>query len=197
MKKGTFAYLFLGMLASLLVLGATGCARKHIVSSPPTKRPAAQKTAPPRQEEKQVKPGLIEETYVIDAPKEEAPAARVKEGELEDDPLPAPVADAPEEKAIDRPAGEQGTKDAPAPEAQAVPKAGTYFVQIGAFSDLKNANKALARLLSDGYEGSRLSRTDDGLFRVQAGTFPDQDSAEEVLSKLLSDYPNGFVLKTD
>ena len=81
-----------------------------------------------------------------------------------------------------------------APESEAVLSGEIYYVQIGAFSDLENANRALARLLSDGYEGSRLSKTEDGLFRVQAGTFPDEASAGEALSKLLADYPKGFVL---
>jgi len=70
-----------------------------------------------------------------------------------------------------------------------------YFVQVGAFSDLENANAVLARLLSDGYKGSKLSKTADGLFRVQAGAFSDQASAEAVMQALKSEFPKGFVLK--
>ncbi|WP_319470139.1 SPOR domain-containing protein [uncultured Pseudodesulfovibrio sp.] len=72
-----------------------------------------------------------------------------------------------------------------------------YYVQVGAFSNLENANRALARLISDGYKGSRLVRTDDGLYRAQAGAFPDEVSAGNALEKLHTDYPKGFVLKTD
>lgn len=72
---------------------------------------------------------------------------------------------------------------------------GPYFVQVGAFSDMENANRALTRLIDDGYKGSVIVKTDEGLFRVQAGSFPDEATAGAALDKLKSDYPKGFVLK--
>jgi DedD protein len=72
---------------------------------------------------------------------------------------------------------------------------GPYYVQVGAFSDMENANRALTRLIDDGYKGSVMVKTDEGLFRVQAGSFPDEATAGAALDKLKSDYPKGFVLK--
>ncbi|WP_207260801.1 SPOR domain-containing protein [Desulfovibrio sp. Huiquan2017] len=72
---------------------------------------------------------------------------------------------------------------------------GPYYVQVGAFSDVENANRALERLIADGYKGSVLVKTDEGLFRVQAGSFPDEATAGAALEKLKADYPKGFVLK--
>jgi cell division protein FtsN len=72
---------------------------------------------------------------------------------------------------------------------------GPYYVQVGAFSDMENADRALKRLIADGYKGSVMIKTDEGLFRVQAGSFPDETAAGAALEELRTDYPNGFVLK--
>lgn len=72
---------------------------------------------------------------------------------------------------------------------------GPYYVQVGAFSDMENADRALKRLIADGYKGSVMIKTDEGLFRVQAGSFPDEAAAGAALEELRTDYPNGFVLK--
>jgi len=72
---------------------------------------------------------------------------------------------------------------------------GPYYVQVGAFSDQENANRALKRLIADDYKGSVMVKTDEGLFRVQAGAFPDEATAGAALEKLKADYPKGFVLK--
>ncbi|EGB15113.1 Sporulation domain-containing protein [Pseudodesulfovibrio mercurii] len=79
--------------------------------------------------------------------------------------------------------------------APAVAAGGPYYVQVGAFSDVTNANRALERLIADGYKGSVMVKTDEGLFRVQAGSFPDEATAGAALEKLKADYPKGFVLK--
>jgi len=229
MKKRTTTCLFFAAMTAMLIL-TTGCARKHIVSSPPTEEPAKQVevTPAPQPEAAQEQPGLIDETYEVDAPEEAgAPEAKIEESDLAEDVTPAPakvdgemaepakteVQEAnemkeeaaaaavatPEAEAAAKPVEEQTAADVSEPEVEeeATPLTGMYYVQIGAFSDLENANRALARLLSDGYKGSRLSKMDDGLFRVQAGAFPDETSAGEALSKLLTDYPKGFVLKQD
>jgi DedD protein len=202
MKKKIMTTLFLGVLASLMLLMTGGCGRKHIVSSPPTPKATKSVKAEPTTKAKkaQKKPGLIEETYTVDAPKESAPAPIIKESELKDEPVVAPVVQdkadgavkATSQAAVEQPADKQATPLAP--EAKKALQDEVYYVQVGAFSDLENANRALARLLSDGYEGSKLSKTEDGLFRVQAGTFSDKVLAGEALSKLLADYPKGFIL---
>lgn len=189
MKKKIMSSLFCGVLAVLLILVMGGCGRKHIVSSPPTKQ--VERLPAPKVEVVPEKPGLIEETYIVDAPEEAAPAAIIKEGELDAEPVAASATIASPE-VVAQPVVVQTTPQKA--EAKADPQGDIYYVQIGAFSDLENANRALARILSDGYKGSKLSRTEDGLFRVQAGTFPDKVSAEEALSKLLADYPKGFIL---
>ncbi|OIQ50307.1 rare lipoprotein A [Pseudodesulfovibrio hydrargyri] len=93
-------------------------------------------------------------------------------------------------------AGTDGATRADTPAATpAVAAGGPYYVQVGAFSDEKNANRALQRLIADGYKGSVMVKTDEGLFRVQAGSFPDEATAGAALDKLRTDYPKGFVLK--
>jgi len=219
MKKSIVALIVL--TASAVMLG--GCFRKHIESAPPVKQPARQvevKPAPtPAKVEEQ--PEIIEETYIVDAPEEAAiQPADVDEGDLAEEPLPeAEVVkgQAKEEsaKAVETPTAEK-TEAVVAAEKEVITEevsitekvvvteevasptktgTGMYYVQIGAFSDLENANKVLARLLSDGYKDSVLSKTDTGLFRVQAGAFPDETSAEKALTKLKTDYPEGFVFK--
>lgn len=90
--------------------------------------------------------------------------------------------------------------EAAAPAATTMPEiaeTGPYFVQVGAFSDLENANKVLAGLLSDGYKGSMLQKTDNDMYRVHAGAFADKANAEAALEKLRPGFPNGFVIKID
>ena len=93
MKRKMKTSLFFCVLTALLILIMSGCGRKHIVSSPPAQQPAKQaETKPtPKPEAAQDKPGLTEETYVVDAPEETAPAATIKEGELEEEPLAIPT----------------------------------------------------------------------------------------------------------
>ena len=78
-----------------------------------------------------------------------------------------------------------------------VAETGPYYVQVGAFSDLENANKVLAGLLSDGYKGSMLEKTDNGMYRVHAGAFENKDDAALALESLKAGFPNGFVLKVE
>lgn len=213
----------------LLALALGGCARQHIVSSPPAQRPADRATpraadpAPAPEPAPTADPErtrVDEGVYVVDAPATEDPARQVREVELGEEPLAEEPADGALPPAAP-PAATQATTEGPTeaePDAAAathaplggeaqpgatasampeVVEGGKYYVQVGAFSDLENANRALARLIADGYKGSKLDATDDGLFRVQAGAFADHDSAELALSRLRADYPKGFVLKTD
>ena len=79
--------------------------------------------------------------------------------------------------------------------APALAAGGPYYVQVGAFGELDNANRVLSRLLKDGYKDSVLIRTDEGLYRVQAGSFPDETAAGKALDALRTDFPKGFVLR--
>ncbi|WP_285906059.1 SPOR domain-containing protein [Pseudodesulfovibrio pelocollis] len=200
-------------LMAALIVG--GCARQHIVSSPPAQRPSERTIPLPAEssseaatdadamatdDERRTSDGV----YVVDAPTEE-PTRRVAERELGEEPLPAEAASAPaatvahaDTTVADHTSLTHETH--PGATATAMPEVvegGSYFVQVGAFSDLENANRALARLIADGYKGSRLDTAGDGLFRVQAGSFGDHGSAEAALDRLRAQYPKGFVLKTD
>lgn len=188
-------FFVLVMAATALLL--TGCFRKHIVSSPPAKRPA-QETAPAPKPEvvmEEQKLEVIEETYVVDAPEEgAAPAPKVEEGELIDEPVVPPTEAAitessPQAEAMKETVVEAEEKPVPAPMAE------MYYVQVGAFSELENANNVLAGLIEEGYKGSKLVKTDSDMYRVQAGAFADEAAAVEALLKLQADYPKGFILK--
>ncbi|MBI9081233.1 MAG: SPOR domain-containing protein [Pseudodesulfovibrio sp.] len=205
MIKKMTTYLFFTMMTTMLVLLTSGCGRKHVVSSPPAHKPArvATPAATPKPEAVKATQEIIEETYVVDAPKEAGiPEDKIMESDLADEPATAKTVDATTPKETGRPAAtatETKTTTGKAATATSItesataPQSNAYSIQVGAFSDLENANRALAYLLSEGYKGSRLSRTDDGLFRVQTGPFPDESSAREALSKLQTHYPKGFV----
>lgn len=200
MKK---SILLLTVLATS-VLMLSGCFRKHIESAPPVKQPARQVevTPAPAPQKLEGQSEIIEETYVVDAPAEAAAQpVDVGENDLAEESLPqAKAAEIPAAKKTEAVVTEEVTiteKVVVTEEvvSSASTEPGMYYVQIGAFSDLENANKVLARLLSDGYKDSVLSKTDTGLFRVQAGSFPDEISAENALTTLKTDYPEGFVFK--
>ncbi|MFH1913468.1 MAG: SPOR domain-containing protein [Pseudomonadota bacterium] len=204
-------------LMAALVVG--GCARQHIVSTPPAQRPSERTTPLPAERAPEATTDAAttdealrtsEGVYVVDAPATGEPTRRVAEQELGEEPLPAEAASAPAATVApaDTTAAETTVTDHtplthethPGATATAMPEVvegGSYFVQVGAFSDLENANRALARLIADGYKGSRLDTAGDGLFRVQAGAFGDHGSAEAALDRLRAQYPKGFVLKTD
>lgn len=221
-------------LIAALALG--GCARQHIVSSPPAQRPADRVVPAPApgstESAESVEPAGATATkpadeqwqgsegvYVVDAPAAEEPKAVLEEDLDEEqgwvkaaapatpaDPDAAEAATAePAQAATTEPETaepEAVTPDAAslestAPAPRAVTQGGQYYVQVGAFSDLENANRALARLIKEGYKGSKLDATTDGLYRVQAGTFADPVEAGAALDRLRAQYPKGFVLKTD
>ena len=120
-------------------------------------------------------------------------AAQTMSAEAKPAPVQAPANPEDEVVGIADVAGADSAAAAPA--TKVVAAGGPYFVQVGAFSNRENANRALARLIEDGYKGSVMVETDEGLFRVQAGSFPDEATAGAALDKLKADYPKGFVLK--
>ncbi|QGY39342.1 hypothetical protein GM415_04145 [Pseudodesulfovibrio cashew] len=186
----------LALALAALVLG--GCFRKHIVSTPPSTRstqpaPAAEARPAQQPEVKEETPEVIEETFVVDAPEIEAPAP-LKEGDLGEESLPAAEAAQPAVPS------EPSTKTVSAEPVQTETAAPVimeemYYVQVGAFTELDNANKVLADLIAQGYKGSKLSATGTGLYRVQAGAFADKAEAEEAMVRLSGDFPKVFVLK--
>ena len=206
-----------GFVAVIGLTLLTGCFRKHIESSPPPGATPATRVGPtpattdkrapePAQATEDKTPGVIEETYVVDAPEEAAkPEAAVEEADLGAEPAPA-KAEAAEDVAAeaadatakpDAEMTEDAAVDDAAREAEEAPATmgELYYVQVGAFSELENANKVLAGLMEQGYDGSKLVMTDDGKFRVQAGAFTDQESARRALDKLMQTYDRAFILK--
>ncbi|WP_419786317.1 SPOR domain-containing protein [Pseudodesulfovibrio sp.] len=208
-------------LFGLLLLG--GCFRQHIESTPPGATPATRpgtasaSSARPAAAPKVVNDSnaatartkepssVIEETYVVDAPKDTvAPAPKIEEEDLAAEPAPAkPVAAAPAQVA---PAAVPAAKPAPkpiAPEADAAVAdvatpdvmADMFYIQVGSFSELDNANKVLASLIEQGYDGSRLSMTDEGQFRVQAGAFTDKVEARKALDSLTTKFKGAYILR--
>lgn len=194
----------------LVVLLSGGCFRKHIPSTPPAHKRADRTEPAPTPApapEKKAEPGIIEETYVVDAPAaQDTPDDMVAEGDLAEEPLREEAAQEPDEtiSAEDHEAIKedvQAEMEEAVDEAESGPSAepmpaveDLYYVQVGAFSDLDNANNVLADLLSRGYDGSRLVEVDGGLYRVQAGGFTDEAAAREGLLDLQRDYPRGFIL---
>lgn len=183
--------LLTGLLAvCALILG--GCYRKHIESAPPARKPAVEAAPAPAPKPAVVeeKTEIIEETYVVESPTaDEAPEVKVEEADLDAEPTVEAEAIKMEAEKTEIEAVESA-EQAPAPMGE------MYYVQVGAFSDLANANNVLAKLIAEGYAGSKLISTGTGLYRVQAGAFTDRTSADDALARLLEEYPNGFVLKS-
>lgn len=230
---------FLNILtcSAVAVLGLTlltGCFRKHIENSTPhgatpatrvEPTPALRtetKPAPPAEVKKT--PGVIEETYVIEAPKEAAaPKETVKEADLDAETATAKTpestdtakqtatTDTAKKAAKDTATDTTPTKDTtPAKDAPQAVKAKTpeapakdaavvmgemFYIQVGTFSELENANKVLSSLIEEGYSGSKLIMNDNGQFRVQAGAFTDKEAAREALSKLMETFDGAFIIK--
>ena len=61
-----------------------------------------------------------------------------------------------------------------------------YAIQMGAFADVKNAERFTTRLQSQGIEAFYF-RKDNGVYAVRFGDFPSKDKARAVANKLVSD----------
>ncbi|MEF2229424.1 MAG: SPOR domain-containing protein [Pseudodesulfovibrio sp.] len=214
MKRRIVKMLALGAGAILALALLGGCFRQHIQSAPAGATPAVRagsapaETAPAPASSTGVgePPAAIEETYVVDAPQPEEPAgaaaSAVKEADLGDEPAPAsaPAKEAarPAETAQSAGTG-SAAPAAPAAAPEAAPVSDLmgemFYVQVGSYSELENANKVLSALMGQGYDGSKLSMTDDGRFRVQAGAFTDREAARRALEKLIGAYKGAFILK--
>ena len=70
-----------------------------------------------------------------------------------------------------------------------------YRVQVGAYSNRANADKALAKLKEAGFTDAFIAVVDGKLFRVQVGAFSKKENAEAQLSKVKAAGFSGFVTK--
>jgi cell wall-associated NlpC family hydrolase len=61
-----------------------------------------------------------------------------------------------------------------------------YAIQMGAFSDVKNAERFTARLQAKGLDAFYFRR-DNGFYAVRFGDFPNKDKARAVANKLVAD----------
>lgn len=61
-----------------------------------------------------------------------------------------------------------------------------YAIQMGAFADVKNAERFTARLQAKGLEAFYF-RKDNGIYAVRFGDFPSKDKARSVANKLVSE----------
>jgi len=66
-------------------------------------------------------------------------------------------------------------------------------VQVGAFSGRQNAGRAVQALRREGL-GSRVSRTQSGLWKVEAGPFADMAARDRALERLKRLFPGAFAV---
>jgi cell wall-associated NlpC family hydrolase len=62
-----------------------------------------------------------------------------------------------------------------------------YAIQMGAFADVKNAERFTTRLQSKGIEAFYF-RKDNGVYAVRFGDFPDKEKARVVANRLVSEH---------
>lgn len=222
--KRTPVFVAVIMVLTALLLG--GCFRKHIESAPPVKRPAPQPTAvqepapAPETAPEPVadapaeaaakNPDIVEETYVVDAPDNEA-LPQVEEVEL-GAPEPAPMAgEAAEEPAMEKaaetaPAMETAAEAAPveekAVEAAAEPQAGAV-AEEGVISESAVMAEATAKsepMAEPAPENKTFINPEDevvdvvedhtpvaagGMHYIQVGAFSKSANAETVQADLI------------
>ena len=62
-----------------------------------------------------------------------------------------------------------------------------FAIQMGAFADVKNAERFTARLQAKGLDAFYF-RKDNGVYAVRFGDFPTKDKARIVANKLVADH---------
>lgn len=82
-------------------------------------------------------------------------------------------------------------KPVPTPTPTPTPSGGLYKVQVGAYKNKSNADKALAKVKSDGYNG--FITYVDGLYKVQVGAFKVKSNAEKLLADLKKKGYSGII----
>jgi len=101
--------------------------------------------------------------------------------------LPPPAAAAPQEEPAPSPAAQPAPLPPPPEEERC------WWVQVGAFSDEGNADRAVARLRSAG-EAPVVMVSPGGLSRVRVGPVGAEDEARAIRARLLSDWPAAQVV---
>ncbi len=71
---------------------------------------------------------------------------------------------------------------------------GSFFIQIGAFSDRNNANNAVARLRASGYNARITHYAERNMWRVQAGPWQSLNDAENAQDNLSATFTGAFVV---
>lgn len=148
--------------AQVLGVERNGTARVHIRYLGPAPRHYGDAAAPPQSSAPSSAPPL-QSVSAEEGPASLLPPPRTQ---LES---PAPVAPS---------AVQSVAYQAPAPTP--VAPAGSYFVQVGAFSDVDNAHRAQAAVSSAGQASTDVRRTSTGteLFRVRVGPFASRELAD-------------------
>ena len=77
------------------------------------------------------------------------------------------------------------SRSAPAAKSPSITRLG-HAIQMGAFADVKNAERFTARLQSKGIEAFYF-RKDNGVYAVRFGDFPSKDKARAVANRLVTD----------
>lgn len=149
--------------AQVLGVERTGTARVHIRYLGPAPRHYGDPASPT--------PALAPPPSSIQPVRsaEEGPTSLLPPRASDESPAPAPVA----------PGVQQVTYAPPAP-MPVGSSAGSYFVQVGAFSDVDNAHRVQAAVSSAGQVGVDVRRNGAGaeLFRVRVGPFASRDEAD-------------------
>ena len=86
------------------------------------------------------------------------------------------------------------TNVAPKTVTSVTPSAGTYFVQVGAFSSLTNANNVATKLKNSGY-AHRVVSGANGNYVVRAGPYSTKSAATSARDTLRDTYAGAFVVE--
>ncbi|MBD5641890.1 MAG: septal ring lytic transglycosylase RlpA family protein [Desulfovibrio sp.] len=73
---------------------------------------------------------------------------------------------------------------------------GSYYIQVGSFSQKENARK-LANVLENAGQRGRLFQGRNKMWIVQIGPWPESGLAQKALPALQTIYPHGFVVRAD
>lgn len=71
---------------------------------------------------------------------------------------------------------------------------GSFFVQVGSFAVLGNAQRLVKKLRAAGMSARRVRGPAGGLWHVRAGPWPSLYGARKVLSLLAGEHPDAFVV---
>ena len=148
---------------------ATGYAPSIVAAPAPAPTAPAVTPAPAPTVAPQAKPVVTEPVMPVAEPVKVEPPKPAPKVEPRPEPKPAPVAE-----------------KAPSAPKAAAPAKQTYFVQYGAFSELKNAKQRQSDLKAKGITTfTEVVKTSGGdKIRVRSGPYPERDQAEKIRTKV-------------